>query len=76
MDYSTIEVNFSDATVTKIDSKLETDLYCKLTDTHQYLQAQSCHGNVYKKSIAYEQAVAVRSKRISSQKKILIIKND
>ena len=76
MDYSTIEVNFSDATVTKIGSKLETDLYCKATDTHHFVQAQSCRGNVYKKSIAYEQAVAVRRKRICLQKKTLIIKND
>ena len=43
---------------------LETDLYCKPTDTHQYLHAQSCHRNIYKKSIAYGQAI--RIKRICS----------
>ena len=45
MDYSTT-----------ID-KLETDLYCKTNDTHQYLHAQSCHCNMHKRSIAYRQVV-------------------
>ena len=45
MDYSTT-----------ID-KLETDLYCKTNDTHQYLHAQSCHCNMHKVSIAYRQVV-------------------
>ena len=40
MDYSTIEINFLDVTVTKLGNKLETDLYCKPTDTHQYLHSQ------------------------------------
>ena len=64
MDYSTTETNFVGVTVTKVCNKFETDLYCKLTDTHQHLLAQSCHRNVYKWSIAYEQAV--RFKRIYS----------
>ena len=41
----------------KVGSKLETDLYCKPTDTHQYLHAKSCHRDVYKGSIAYGQVV-------------------
>ena len=41
---------------TSID-KLETDLYCKTNNTHQYLQAQSCHCNMLKRSIAYRQVV-------------------
>ena len=41
MDYSTAEMNFLGVTLTKVGNKLETDLYCKPTDTHQYLHAQS-----------------------------------
>ena len=70
MDYSTIETKFLDVTVTKVDNKLETDLYCKPTDTHQYLHVKSCHRNLYKKSIAYGQAV--RLKEFVQQKKTLI----
>ena len=40
------------------------DLYCQPTDTHLYLYAQSCHCNVYKRSIAYGQVV--RFKKIDS----------
>ena len=38
-------------------NKLETDLYCKTNDMCQYLHAQSCHRNVYKRSIAHQQIV-------------------
>ena len=41
MDYSTTEMNFIGVTVTKVGNKLETDLFCKSTNTHQYLHAQS-----------------------------------
>ena len=37
--------------------KLETDLYCKPNNTHQYFHAQSSHRNVCKRSIAYRQVV-------------------
>ena len=63
-DYSTTEINFLGVTVTKVGNKLETDLYCKPTDTHQYHDAQSCHRNVYKGSIAYRHVV--RFTRIDS----------
>ena len=53
MDYSATEINFLGVTVTKTGNELETDLYCKPNDTHQYHHAQSCHRNVYKRSIAY-----------------------
>ena len=71
MDYATTEINFLRVTVTKVDSKLETNLYCKSTDTHQHLHEQSCHRNVYKGSIAYGQVV--RFKRICQWKKDLLI---
>ena len=61
MDYSTTEINFLDFPVTKVGNKLETNLYCKPTDTHQYLHAQSCHRNVYKKCIIYGEAVMIKA---------------
>ena len=57
MDYSATEINFLGVTITKVGNKLEKDLYCKPTDTHQYFHAQSCHSNVHKGCIAYEQVV-------------------
>ena len=39
IDYSTTENKFLGVTVTKVGNKLEKDLYCKPTDTHQYLHA-------------------------------------
>ena len=39
---------------------LETDLYCKPTDTHQYLQRASCHPWHTKKEIPYGQALRIR----------------
>ena len=51
MDYSITRIDFLGVHVTKVDNKLETDLYCKPNDTHKYLHAQSCtlqcHLNVY-----------------------------
>ena len=52
MDYSAAKINFLGVTVTKVGNKLETDLYCNPTDTHQYLHLRSHHSNVYKRSIA------------------------
>ena len=68
-DYCTTEIEFLGVTVTKVGNKLEIDLYCKPTDTHQYLHAQSCHRNVYKGSIAYGQVV--RFKKIGSREEKL-----
>ena len=39
MDCSTTEINFLGVTVMKVYNNLETDLYCKATDTHQYIQS-------------------------------------
>ena len=59
MDYS-YETNFLDVQVSKRNSTLETDLYCKDTDRHQYLHAKSCHRYVYKKHIPFGQAIRLR----------------
>ena len=48
MDYSYEVINVLDVQVSKKNSTLETDLYCKDTDRHQYLHAKSCHRYVYK----------------------------
>ena len=69
MDYSITEITFLGVTVTKVCNKSETDLYCKPNDTHQHLNAQSCHRNVYKVSIAWGQVI--RFKRICSIEKKL-----
>ena len=64
MDCSITEINFLGVTVTKFGNKLEADLYCIRNDTQQYVHAKSCHSNLYRRSIAYGQAV--RFKRICS----------
>ena len=48
---------FFGCTVSLIDSPIETDLYVKPTDSHQYLHFSSCHPYHYKKSILYCQAL-------------------
>ena len=60
MDYSATEINLLDVTVAKVGNILERYLYCKPTDTHQYLHAQSCRRNIYKNSIAYGQAIRIK----------------
>ena len=39
---------------------LETDLYCKPADTHQYLQRASCHPWHAKQTIPFGQALRIR----------------
>ena len=60
MDYSYETINFLDVQVSKRNSTLETDLYCKDTDRHQYLHTKSCHRYVYKKHIPFGQAIRLR----------------
>ena len=62
MDYSYEAINFLDAHVSKKNSTLETDLYCKDTDRHQQLHAKSCHRYIYKKYIPFGQAIRLRRK--------------
>ena len=70
MDYSATKINFLGVNITKAGNKLETDLYCKPTDTHQYLHAQSWHSNVNKSSITY--GLLQGLKEFVKQKKNLI----
>ena len=50
-------INFLDVTVSLIERLIETDLYVKPTDSHQYLQSSSCHPAHCKKGIPYSQAI-------------------
>ena len=63
--WSTKEVAYLDTRVYLDGGKIETDLYVKPTDTHQYLLPSSCHPRHCKESIPYSQAL--RLKRICSK---------
>jgi len=67
MEHSKESVNFLDTTVSiNIAShELETDLYCKPTDSHNYLLYNSAHPKRCKESIPYSQFL--RIKRICSK---------
>ena len=67
-DYSSIEINFLDVNVKKCGECLVTDLYIKPTDTHQYLQASSCHVYHCKRAIPYSQTL--RLNRICSDTRL------
>ena len=59
-DYSDRSINFLDVQISISDNgEISTDLYTKPTDTHQYLQATSCHPNHTKKGIPYSQALRI-----------------
>ena len=51
--YSTTEIPFLDVRVLLNNGNLETDLYIKPTDKHQYLLKSSCHPSHTKHSIPY-----------------------
>ena len=53
-------VNYLDVQVINNDGVIETDLYTKPTDKHQYLFHTSCPPKRCKKSIPYAQALRLR----------------
>ena len=65
VQYSTETLDFLDVTVTKIGNRLKTDLFTKVTDTHQFLEFSSCHPYHTKRSIPYSQTLRLR--RICSE---------
>ena len=69
MEFSKQQINFLDVNISQKEHTLQTDLYCKSTDTHQFLHFRSCHRYIYKKSIPYGQAI--RMKRICSNEEKL-----
>ena len=61
-------MEFLGVNLTIVDDVIEFDLYCKLTDCHQYLHFNSCHLDHTKNSIIYSQALRIR-KRCSDDRK-------
>ena len=65
-EHSSNSINFLDVKVSvKQGGVLTTDLFCKPTDTHQYLHKTSCHPWHTKKAIPYSRALRLR--RICSE---------
>ena len=60
------EIPFLDLKVKLNEGKINTGLYIKSTDRHQYLRFTSSHPNYTKRSIVYSQGL--RIKRICSEK--------
>ena len=62
---STTSIPFLDVNIQLENGKIETDLYCKPTDKHQYLLHSSSHRYHTKKAIPY--SLALRLRRICSK---------
>ena len=65
-DKSKVSINFLDVTVSINGEHFETDLYCKPTYCHQFLELNSAYPIHNKKSIVYNQGL--RIKRLCSKK--------
>ena len=50
------KLSYLDVLVSIKDNRISTDVYCKPTDTHQYLDSKSCHPRHVKNGIPYGQA--------------------
>ena len=58
-EFSEVSISFLDLNVKLSNDKLQTSLYVKPTDRHQYLQFQSSHPKHRKRSILYSQILRV-----------------
>ena len=58
--WSKERVNYLDVQVINTNGKIETDLYTKPTDKHQFLSYTSCHPRGCKQGIPYAQALRLR----------------
>ena len=58
--WSDHEIEFLDVKVLNESGVLETDVFIKPTDSHQYLHHSSCHPGACKKSIPFAQAMRLR----------------
>ena len=65
-DKSKVSINFLDVTVSINGERFETDLHCKPTYCHQFLEFNSAHPIHNKKLIVYNQGL--RIKRLCSKK--------
>ena len=55
--WSKRSINFLDVMVSIAEGIMETELYVKPTDSHQYILSSSCHPFYCKKGILYSQAL-------------------
>ena len=62
--WSKTSINVFEVTVSVAEGVIETDLYVKPTESHQYLLSSSCHPFYCKKGIQYSKAL--RLNRICS----------
>ena len=60
------EISLLDLAIKRTDGRIVTDLYCKPTDSQQYINYDACHAEHIKRSIIFSQTL--RLKRICSQK--------
>ena len=58
--WSKHEIDFLDVKVLNESGMLETDVFIKPTDSHQYLHSSSCHPGACKRSIPFPQAMILR----------------
>ena len=59
IDWSKTSINFLDVTVSIAEGLIETDLYVKPIDSHQYILSSSCHPFYCKEGIPYSQALSL-----------------
>ena len=74
VEWSKTSIYFLDVTVFFIEGVIETDLFVKTTDSHQYLQSSSCHPFHCKKGIPYSQDL--RLNRISFDKRCKLVRKE
>ena len=60
MECSQTQVPFLDTLVKIVDNQIVSDLYCKPTDSHNYLLYSSAHPSSCKRSIPYSQFLRIR----------------
>ena len=72
--FSYNEIPFLDVKVMLLNGRLETDLYVKPTDKHQYLLKSSCHPSHTKQSIPF--SMALRLRRICSTDEFFNTRSD
>ena len=51
---------YLDVKIRMPEGKISTDVYCKKTDIHQYLDYRPCHPGHAKRGISYGQALRLR----------------
>ena len=69
--FSDNEISYLDVKVEIKENRIITDVYCKETDTHQYLDYRSCHPKHVKMGIPYGQALRLR--RICELDEVFVI---